>query len=247
MAVLYRSHFHALELQFELTRRNIPFSITSGIRFFEQAHVKDVAAYLKLVHNPRDEISFKRLVRMMPGVGGKSADKLWNVFRAACSVSELDSEHATRNTQHADAPLAVTLQKCSSSVPKKTAAAWKEAGCQMKQVPLNEIKDDLSNFLRLAEKEDIVITRHGKPAGYIVGFADEDDWIDYMMLRDPRFRERLQQSLQDVKEGRVVTLEELRTRDGRANGKAKVADVPAKKQNGLNGHKKRAAKVLQAA
>ena len=117
----------------------------------------------------------------------------------------------------------------------------------MKQVPLNEIKDDLSNFLRLAEKEDIVITRHGKPAGYIVGFADEDDWIDYMMLRDPRFRERLQQSLQDVKEGRVVTLEELRARDGRVNGKAKVVRVPAKKQNGLNGHKKRAAKVLQPA
>ncbi len=49
MAVLYRSHFHALELQLELTRRNIPFSITSGIRFFEQAHIKDVTAYLKLV------------------------------------------------------------------------------------------------------------------------------------------------------------------------------------------------------
>ena len=52
MAVLYRSHFHALELQLELTRRNIPFSITSGIRFFEQAHIKDVTAYLKLVHEP---------------------------------------------------------------------------------------------------------------------------------------------------------------------------------------------------
>ena len=56
MAVLYRSHFHALELQLELTRRQIPFSITSGIRFFEQAHIKDATAYLKLVTNPRDEI-----------------------------------------------------------------------------------------------------------------------------------------------------------------------------------------------
>ena len=80
MAVLYRSHFHALELQLELTRRNIPFSITSGIRFFEQAHVKDVAAYLKLAANPRDELSFKRLARMLPGVGGKSAEKLWGKF-----------------------------------------------------------------------------------------------------------------------------------------------------------------------
>jgi DNA helicase-2/ATP-dependent DNA helicase PcrA len=73
MAVLYRSHFHALELQLELTRRNIPFSITSGIRFFEQAHIKDVTAYLKLVTNPRDELSFKRIVQLLPGVGGKDA------------------------------------------------------------------------------------------------------------------------------------------------------------------------------
>src|SRR5207249_1098712 len=81
MAVLYRSHFHALELQLELTRRNIPFSITSGIRFFEQAHLKDLTAYLKLVTNPRDELAFKRIAQMLPGVGGKSADKLWKCFQ----------------------------------------------------------------------------------------------------------------------------------------------------------------------
>lgn len=80
MAVLYRSHFHALELQLELTKRNIPFSITSGMRFFEQAHIKDVTAYLKLVVNPRDELSFKRLVQLLPGIGGKGAEKLWKAF-----------------------------------------------------------------------------------------------------------------------------------------------------------------------
>ncbi|MBN2506654.1 MAG: ATP-dependent helicase [Verrucomicrobia bacterium] len=83
MAVLYRSHFHALEVQLELTRRNIPFSITSGIRFFEQAHIKDVAAHLKLVCNPRDEMAFKRIVRLLPGIGGKGAAKLWGKFREA--------------------------------------------------------------------------------------------------------------------------------------------------------------------
>jgi len=83
MAVLYRSHFHALELQLELTRHNIPFSITSGIRFFEQAHIKDVSAYLKLVMNPRDELSFKRVVQLLPGIGGKGADKLWKCFATA--------------------------------------------------------------------------------------------------------------------------------------------------------------------
>ncbi|MBI2947273.1 MAG: UvrD-helicase domain-containing protein [Verrucomicrobia bacterium] len=91
MAVLYRSHFHALELQLELTRRNIPFTITSGIRFFEQAHIKDVAAYLKFINNPQDELSFKRLAGLLRGIGGKSADKLWLAFRARLKVGQASS------------------------------------------------------------------------------------------------------------------------------------------------------------
>src|SRR6202030_3563038 len=87
MAVLYRSHFHALELQLELTRREIPFSITSGIRFFEQAHVKDVAAYLRLVVNPTDEPAFRRLVQLLPGIGAKGAEKLWEKFRSEWLVA----------------------------------------------------------------------------------------------------------------------------------------------------------------
>lgn len=78
MAVLYRSHFHCMELQMELTRRNIPFQITSGLRFFEQAHIKDVAAYLKVAINPFDEVSFRRIAQSLPGVGGKTAQRLWN-------------------------------------------------------------------------------------------------------------------------------------------------------------------------
>ena len=80
MAVLYRSHFHALELQLELTRRNIPFSITSGIRFFEQAHIKDVTAFIRFVANPRDEVAFKRMVKLLPGIGNRSAENLWNAW-----------------------------------------------------------------------------------------------------------------------------------------------------------------------
>jgi len=175
MAVLYRSHFHALELQLELTRRNIPFSITSGIRFFEQAHVKDVAAYLKLVHNPRDEISFKRLVRMMPGVGGKSADKLWSVFRGACSVTQSENpsaeltEHGTRNTQ--PAPLAVTLQQCSRAVPKKTAAAWAQFTATIAQLCAPELRAKTDAMIRLVLE-----------AGY----------EDYLKATYPNFRNRLE-------------------------------------------------------
>ena len=82
MAVLYRAHFHSMEIQLELTRRGIPFEVTSGLRFFEQAHVKDVAAFLKFAVNPTDETAFRRMVRLLPGVGEKTADTLWSVVRA---------------------------------------------------------------------------------------------------------------------------------------------------------------------
>jgi DNA helicase-2/ATP-dependent DNA helicase PcrA len=77
IAVLYRAHYHAVELQLELSRRGIPYQITSGIRFFEQAHIKDVASFLRFVANPRDEVAFKRMVRLLPGIGGKMAENLW--------------------------------------------------------------------------------------------------------------------------------------------------------------------------
>ncbi|MFA7232932.1 MAG: ATP-dependent helicase [Terrimicrobiaceae bacterium] len=77
MAVLYRAHYHSMDVQLEFTRRGIPFSITSGLRFFEQAHIKDVAAFLKFATNPRDEVAFKRMARLLPGIGNKTAENLW--------------------------------------------------------------------------------------------------------------------------------------------------------------------------
>src|SRR6476646_3214236 len=78
IAVLYRAHYHAVELQLEFSRRGIPYQITSGIRFFEQAHIKDVASFIRFVANPRDEVAFKRMVRLLPVIGGKIAENLWN-------------------------------------------------------------------------------------------------------------------------------------------------------------------------
>ena len=80
IAVLYRAHYHSMELQIELTRHGVPFQITSGLRFFEQAHIKDVASFLKFGANHRDEVAFKRIVRLLPGVGGVAADKIWAHF-----------------------------------------------------------------------------------------------------------------------------------------------------------------------
>lgn len=77
IAVLYRAHYHSMEVQMELTRHGVPFQITSGLRFFEQAHVKDVASFLKFAVNPRDEVAFKRMARLLPGIGSRSAEGLW--------------------------------------------------------------------------------------------------------------------------------------------------------------------------
>jgi DNA helicase-2/ATP-dependent DNA helicase PcrA len=89
IAVLYRAHYHAVELQLELSRRGIPYQITSGIRFFEQAHIKDVAAFIRFVANPRDEVAFKRMVRLLPGIGGKSAENLWRAWEESLDTSEV--------------------------------------------------------------------------------------------------------------------------------------------------------------
>src|SRR5436190_332655 len=83
IAVLYRAHYHALELQLELSRRGIPYQITSGIRFFEQAHIKDVTSFIRFVANPRDEVAFNRMVKLLPGIGNRTAENLWRQWAAA--------------------------------------------------------------------------------------------------------------------------------------------------------------------
>jgi DNA helicase II / ATP-dependent DNA helicase PcrA len=77
IAVLYRSHYHSLELQLELTRRGIPYRVRSGVRFFEQAHIKDVISYLRIITNPRDELAWKRILRLIPNVGPATANRIW--------------------------------------------------------------------------------------------------------------------------------------------------------------------------
>ena len=80
---------------------------------------------------------------------------------------------------------------------------------RMKEVSLSEVKDDLSRFLREAEKQEIVITRHGRPAGILIGFETEDDWFDYKLENDPRFLEHIEQARRSLRAGRGTRLEDL--------------------------------------
>ncbi len=79
----------------------------------------------------------------------------------------------------------------------------------MKEVALSEVKDALSHYLRLAEQEEIIITRHGKPAGILIGFKSEDDWFEYRLEHDPRFLRRIQAARNSLRLGRGVRLEEV--------------------------------------
>jgi DNA helicase-2/ATP-dependent DNA helicase PcrA len=158
VAVLYRSHFHALELQLELTKRHIPFSITSGIRFFEQAHIKDATAYLKLVANPRDEIAFKRLAQLLPGIAAKGADTLWKIFQSRSRGDETQTEIGNRKseTRNESGPphvgsykIATALQSCAKSVPTKAATAWAQFVATISQLEDETVRKSAAKMLRL--------------------------------------------------------------------------------------------------
>jgi DNA helicase-2/ATP-dependent DNA helicase PcrA len=115
MAVLYRAHFQSLEIQMELTSRGIPFAITSGLRFFEQSHIKDVSAFMRFVTNCKDETSFKRIVLLLPGIGAAGADKLWRDFlKSGAADSETIPEWSA------------VLSKLKP--PKKAAKHWEQLG-----------------------------------------------------------------------------------------------------------------------
>ena len=79
----------------------------------------------------------------------------------------------------------------------------------MKMIALSEVKDQLSKFLRLAEKEEIVILRHGKPAGVLVGFKTEDEWFDYRLENDPRFLQRIASARQSLRSGKGIRIEDI--------------------------------------
>jgi prevent-host-death family protein len=79
----------------------------------------------------------------------------------------------------------------------------------VKEVPLSEVKDDLSRYLREAETREIVITRHGKPAGILIGFESEEDWFEYRLENDPRFLRRIERARESIRAGRGVRLEDI--------------------------------------
>jgi len=105
IAVLYRAHYHSMDLQMELTRRGIPFTIRSGIRFFEQAHIKDITSYVRILVNPADEIAWKRVLELYPKIGRRTADKLWQwLARQTDPLAALANEELVKKVSAAARP-----------------------------------------------------------------------------------------------------------------------------------------------
>lgn len=157
IAVLYRSHYHSMEIQMELTRRNIPFQITSGLRFFEQAHVKDVAAFLKLAVNPQDEVSFKRIALMMPGVGAMTAHRLWSDRRSGMAWNQLKVPAKAKTAWAQWAALQSELdQDASESRPdqviQKVIEAFYEDYLKVKYPNYENRYDDLRQLQNYAQE-----------------------------------------------------------------------------------------------
>jgi DNA helicase-2/ATP-dependent DNA helicase PcrA len=122
MAVLYRSHYHSLELQLELTRRGIPYRVRSGVRFFEQAHIKDVVSYLRLVANPRDELAWKRVLRLIPNVGAATANRVWE------------------RIGHAPDPLALVVRGDADAAAARRGTSWQEFRALLEELIRDEVR-----------------------------------------------------------------------------------------------------------
>lgn len=125
IAVLYRAHHQSMEIQIELSRRGIPFVIRSGVRFFEQAHIKDALAFLRVAVNPNDELAFKRLVKLFPGIGSGTADALWQAYRSLAETTRLQ-------------PRDILLRpELTELVPRKGRPGWERCKRTLHEVSSN--------------------------------------------------------------------------------------------------------------
>jgi DNA helicase-2/ATP-dependent DNA helicase PcrA len=185
IAVLYRSHYQSLELQMELTRRNIPYEIRSGIRFFEQAHIKDVLAYLKLVTNTRDELSWKRMLKLYPKIGEKSAAEIWSRIGTAQNPLDAFLHGASRSP---------------ASTGRRSAAqgSIESARTILRLISSDAMKRNPSEMIRLVVERGYKDYAHSKfpnaqarlddleqLSQYALKYGDAEEFLDEIALANP--------------------------------------------------------------
>ncbi|MEZ5347213.1 MAG: ATP-dependent helicase, partial [Pyrinomonadaceae bacterium] len=153
IAVMYRSHYHSIELQLELTKRNIPYRVQSGVRFFEQAHIKDVVSYLRIIVNPRDELAWKRILKMIPSVGNATANKIFEHISARVQGSGgvQDSQFEVQSSLLGSQQVQISGNDDSESVHRATASGPKFVESLFKNMPVPRAKNSWQKFIELLE------------------------------------------------------------------------------------------------
>jgi DNA helicase-2/ATP-dependent DNA helicase PcrA len=137
IAVLYRAHYHSMELQMELTRQGIPFEVRSGLRFFEQAHIKDVSAYLKIICNPLDELAWKRVLQLYPRIGKATAEKIWRMISSGVSAPNV----------------AVDAKEVLEKIPAGSRETWRAFSRTLTKLQNPKITSDPAAMIELVLKE----------------------------------------------------------------------------------------------
>ena len=172
IAVMYRSHYHSIELQLELTRRNIPYRVQSGVRFFEQAHIKDVISYLRIIVNPRDELAWKRILKMIPGVGNTTANRIYeslmlqeaNPLAGSNALTTVDKKAKTH-----DQSIARRLMEAAPKLRER--ASWKSFLVLLELLVTDENRD------QPAKQIELVLT-HGYEQYLLENYENADARIE---------------------------------------------------------------------
>ncbi|MDR1497518.1 MAG: ATP-dependent helicase [Puniceicoccales bacterium] len=174
MIVLYRAHYQAMELQIELTRCGIPFVITSGVRFFEQAHIRDLVAHLRFAHNPTDSVAFSRLMALLPKIGPKTTLR---ILESATALA-----HSTKQTFTS----ALTNKKIIEKVPAPARDSYRD---------LALVLDDMAEALRVRSSSETPESDNPQPTvvktiAEIMRIAIEGWYSDFLPNLYPDWRER---------------------------------------------------------
>ena len=235
LAVLYRAHYQALELQIELTRRGIPYEIRSGTRFFEQRHVKDVLAFLRIVVNPKDELSWKRALKLFPRVGERSAAAVWEAIGARPDPLEafrsLDAKSVDlgRGSETALRPFRALLSQLDSPGLRSTPAeairtvvedVYKDYA-RAKFPNGNARLDDLEQFAQFAQTYDSLpafledVTLFNELSGEdVVAGEPDDDRVVLSSIHQAKGLEWSRVIVMGLSEGRFPNYRSIATDEG---------------------------------
>jgi DNA helicase-2/ATP-dependent DNA helicase PcrA len=235
LAVLYRAHYQALELQIELTRRGIPYEIRSGTRFFEQRHVKDVLAFLRIVVNPKDELSWKRALKLFPRIGERSAAAVWDAIGtrpdplAAFRAFEAKGSAFGRGTDAALKPFRSLLSRLDSSPLRSTPSEAIRSVVEdvyrdyaRAKFPNGDARlDDLEQFAQFAQTYDSLpafleeVTLFNELSGEdVVAGEPDDDRVVLSSIHQAKGLEWSRVIVLGLSEGRFPNYRSAATDDG---------------------------------